>query len=215
MKKKLFTCILALTLMLIILTSCNLEASKLEYIVNADGKSCTIMGIGDYSRVDVDIPSIIDGYTVTAIAPKAFAGSNIRSIALPSTLERIGYEAFLDCTKLTSVRFPMGNEIITKLDSRTFMGCTSLVSVDVPENISEIADLVFYGCEYLMKLNIPKSVNVIGSNAFENCYRLTSIDIPDGVKAIESATFKNCVSLERISIPDTLESVGNYAFQYC
>ena len=217
MKKHLLSTILLIGIISILLVSCNTnaEASKLEYKINDDGRSITITGIGEYVRTDVDIPGTIDGYTVTAIAPKAFSKSNITSIALPKTLEEIGYEAFLDCKELRVVRFPWGNKSIKKLESRTFKGCTALHTVDMPECLEEISDVVFYGCEYLVNIEIPKSVKAIGSNTFESCYSLQKIELPDGIKSIEPCLFRNCKSLKKITLPENLESIGKRAFQYC
>ena len=43
------------------------SSNKLKYEVNADGSTCTITGIGTCTDKDLEIPSVIDGYKVTAM----------------------------------------------------------------------------------------------------------------------------------------------------
>ena len=79
-----------------------------------DGKNCT---------GDISIPKIFSTngrtYTVTGIEATAFAGNkNITYIILPSTLKKIGGQAFKDCTKLKD--FLQGPEIIESIDYSPF-----------------------------------------------------------------------------------------------
>ena len=50
----------------------------LSYVVNEDGTTCTVTGIGEYYPAHLTIDRV-EGYTVTAIADRAFYGCNTDS----------------------------------------------------------------------------------------------------------------------------------------
>ena len=53
---------------------------------------------------ELDIPSVINGYTVTSIGDAAFRGcSGLTSVELPSSVASVGPAAFRDCTSLSRV----------------------------------------------------------------------------------------------------------------
>ncbi len=58
------------------------------------------------SETSIVVPTSIDGYTVTAIGDSAFRDSKIKSIALPNSVESIGWFAFDGCTRLTAITVP-------------------------------------------------------------------------------------------------------------
>ncbi len=60
---------------------------------------------------------------------------------------------------------------------------TNIVSVTIPNTVTEIGNDVFYGCENLKNVNIPESVTSIGSRAFIGT-AIKSMVIPKSVKEI-------------------------------
>lgn len=65
-------------------------------------------------------------------------------------------------------------------------------TVVIPEEIdgkrvTTIGGCTFAGCTSLISITIPESVTTIGDRAFVNCKSLASITIPDGVKIGEDA----------------------------
>lgn len=100
--------------------------ATLDYKVNADGKTCTVIGFGTYKSADVVIDEVIDGYKVTAIGEFAFSGSTkMTSVTIPKSVTRIEKYAFLDCTALKTVNYGGTDaewnaiEILHKNDSLT------------------------------------------------------------------------------------------------
>lgn len=77
---------------------------------------------------------------VTVIGEKAFYGTAVPVITLPSTLKTIGTEGF------------SANE--------------ALREIVIPEGVTEIGTQAFYRCDALAEIDIPASVTAIGSNAF-------------------------------------------------
>ena len=101
------------------------------------------------------------------------------------------------------------------LGAYAFYGCTSLVSLILPKDITKIGERAFYECSKLTDIAIPASVTSIGKVAFGKCTSLTSIMIPFGVVSIEWMTFENCTSLTDIVIPTSVTSIGDDAFYGC
>lgn len=119
---------------------------------------------------------------------------------------------FGGCNKLISITIP---ENITDLGNRAFYGCTSLTSVILPSNIAQLGNYTFYNCSQLTTVDIPINVSVIGGNAFEGCSKLNNIDLPGNLIWIGEFAFRGCSSLSQISIPDGVTTIDYAAFQNC
>ncbi|MBQ8790112.1 MAG: leucine-rich repeat protein [Ruminiclostridium sp.] len=95
------------------------------------------------------------------------------------------------------------------------MSVDDLLSVVIPEGVTEIKYEAFKGCDHLTKVSIPDTVTKIGVGAFSNCPYLESVSIPQGVTIINSKLFSGCLSLKSVSLPGTITSVESYAFSDC
>ena len=119
---------------------------------------------------------------------------------------------FNGCNKLVSLTVP---ENITDLGTYAFSGCSLLESVELPSGITAIGDYTFQNCSSLESINLPQNVTTIGQYAFNGCYSLGSIEIPSGVTSIANYCFQNCASLASVGIPSGVTSIGLYAFRGC
>ena len=109
-----------------------------------------------------------------------------------------------------------GNEYhVTAIGEAAFSGCTGLISVTIPEGVTNIYKTAFNGCTNLTSIIIPGSVTNIGTSAFANCSSLTNIVLSEGLRTIGENAFKQCTALKSITIPSTLETLAKYAFSYC
>ena len=124
----------------------------------------------------------------------------------------IGYEAFWDCSSLTSVTIP---DSVTTIGGYAFSNCYSLTSVTIPDSVTEIGYDAFESCSSLTSVTIGDSVTTIGMYAFRDCHSLTSVTIPDSVTTIEEWAFRSCSNLTSVTISDSVTTIGNYAFIYC
>lgn len=163
----------------------------LDYTINEDGITCTIIGIGACDRKgEVVIPEYIDGYQVTAIGESAFwAQSKITSVVMSDSVVCIGSEAF--------------------------SGCRSLKTVTLSASLKTIGRAAFERCESLAEISLPESLESIGAAAFKGCAALTEVTIPKRVTSIYTATFENCSALAKITIPSSVTSIGEGAFMNC
>ena len=190
---------------------------QLEYEELEDG-TVEITKFVSSSSTDIELPSVIDGKSVTSIGYRAFnaddieACSNLTSIIIPDSVTSIGGSAFSGCTSLTSITIP---DSVTSIGGSAFYKCTRLTSITIPESVTSIEDWAFYNCTSLASITIPESVTSIGDYAFDECTSLTSITIPDSVISIGDWAFDGCTSLTSITIPESVTSIGDYAFFSC
>ena len=91
---------------------------------------------------------------------------------------------------------------LKSLGNYTFIGCTSIKSVTIPNSITNIGDYAFSSCSNLSSIIIPDSVTSIGEYAFSSCSNLSSITIPNSITSIGKDTFKNCTGLKSVHITD-------------
>ena len=191
-------------------------------IGNQAFSSCTAM-------TSVTIPN-----SVTSIGNQAFIYCiNLTSITIPNSVTSIGWAAFDDCQSLPvidNIRYAdtylvevvdgtLSSYTIQKgtrwIGDNAFSGCSSLTSIEIPNNVTSIGYDAFYNCSSLTSIEIPNSVTNIGDFAFSDCSSLTSIEIPNSVTSIGDYTFSSCSSLTSIEIPNSVTSIGRDAFENC
>jgi hypothetical protein len=125
----------------------------------------------------------------------------------------IAYQgAFQSCTTLTSLA--MENNL-SDIETNAFRGCTNLISVTIGNNVTNIAKDAFSGCTGLTTVTIPDSVMVIGISAFKSCTALTNISVGNNVTSLGDNAFYNCSKLARINLGTNLSNIGFQAFYSC
>ena len=137
---------------------------------------------------------------------------NMSTYAIHPDTKVIAYEAFRDCSHLTSITIPDG---VRGIGDRAFYGCTSLTSVTIPDSVTNIGESAFSGCTSLRSATIGDSVTSIGSGAFGYCSSLKSVTIPDSVTSIGDSAFGYCDSLKSVTIGNSVKSIGERAFYSC
>lgn len=119
---------------------------------------------------------------------------------------------FAYCENLISVVLPNS---ITNTHGYAFEGCSALTSCTLSENITDIGSNSFNECTSLSSITIPNGVINIEPNAFKDCKSLTSVIIPESVTYIGHTVFSGCTSLTDIVIPNNVDDIEEYAFYYC
>ena len=160
----------------------------------------------------VEIPAIIDGYTVVAIGKSAFAeNSTIISVEIPDTVKTICKNAFFLCYNLANVILPNG---LTTIEYSAFSYCTGLINIEIPDSVTEIGESAFSYCSSLETINIPSEITYIRKNTFRSCVELTRIIVPDKVEIIDEYAFGYCSSLIDIWLPTSIDVLCENAFSY-
>lgn len=77
---------------------------------------------------------------------------------------------------------------VTEIGQNTFNGCTELVSVKIGENstLAKIGNNAFSGCSSLKQIYLPATITEIGNSVFNNCGALENITVAQGNTAYRS-----------------------------
>jgi len=152
-------------------------SDTLDFMINEDGATCTVAGIGSCTKRDIVIPTEHNGMRVTKIGKMAFFNcKTVDTVIIPEGVTEIGNEAFCD---------------------------SSLKAVSLPESLSRIGGYAFSSC-LLEAVTVPHA-DIICESAFESSINLREIILCEGVKTVENCAFNCLYSLEKIVFPNTLE----------
>ena len=120
-------------------------------------------------------------------------------------------EALSQKQSLLSVVLPNG---LTEIPYMAFAGCR-LTTVTIPNSVTSIGEGAFSGCTSLGFVTIPNSVTNIGESAFHGCKALWSVTIPNSVTSIGEHAFYHCSALTSVTIGNSVTSIGGWTFSYC
>ena len=149
---------------------------------------------------------------VRSVSANAFRGSQIVSVKLTSTIEKIGDYAFAECKKLKSAALGKG---MNELGSYAFYNCTSLKTVTINNNLKLMGVSAFENCTSLEAVRFPSTLHVIESRAFKGCTSLKKITLRTGLITVKDEAFCNCSSLSAVNFTDTITDIGIKAFYSC
>lgn len=117
--------------------------------------------------------------------------------------------------KIISVSLP---DTITEFALSPMFGCENLESVKLPAHIRELPISTFYSCKSLKTVELPDELEIIGPTLFQHCDSLEKITIPASVSSISTMAFKECASLKEVTIlnPDCkLTDQSNFICNTC
>ena len=173
------------------------------------------------------IKAVVVESGVISIGEYAFCDcDSLTSITIPASVTAIGGSAFSCCESLTDVSitdldawcridFENGSANPMWYAKNIWLNGKKIVSVAVPEGVTEVKAYTFYGFKDLIQVTTLGGVTAIGKDAFSGCSSLTSITIREGVTAIGAGAFYGCSSLTGITLPEGVTSIGDYAFYWC
>lgn len=154
-------------------------------------------------------------------------GLIIPSVAIDNGVEyavsKIGYFAFYNCNKMTSVSVP--NSVKT-IAIGAFAVCSGLTSVNIGNSVTTIGNGAFAWCSNLTKIMVDNA-NLYFTTKDGVLYNKdlttlvacpggkTAVDIPDSVVSIEEGAFSGCNRLTSVNIPNSVKIIGMSAFNNC
>lgn len=90
----------------------------------------------------------------------------------------------------------------------------SLVTVKLPESITEVGEDIFGDCKNLRGVKLPEGVSRINKEAFYGCSILETINFPAKLTSVGDNAFSLCSKMELDNLPSSLLHVGQSAFCY-
>ena len=178
----------------------------------------SITEIGDnVFRWQTRLTGITFGNNLTTIGYGVFSHTGFVDFVLPDTVSSIGNSLLSYSKNLTAATIGSG---ITEMPQPggggfAFGGCSSLVTVNLPNGLKKISTYDFENCTSLQHITLPSGLTTIGNGAFKGCSSLEEITIPSGVTSIEKYTFNGCNSLSSVTLPNSLTTIGEGAFIDC
>lgn len=96
--------------------------------------------------------------------------------------------------------------------ARAFFRNRSLVTVKLPESMTELGENIFDDCKALRGVKLPEGVAHIEGAAFQGCNILEKLNFPAKLTSVGDNAFRSCLSLELDNLPNSLLYVGREAF---
>lgn len=198
------------------------RTSLFSYYTTYEKKAVVYQYDGKTSEGEIEIPSRLGGYPVTALAKSALAGTDFTKVVLPDMLEKIGDYAFSACSQLREITIPASVEA---LGNGVFTQCDALeeFSIDPTNPYLKETNHVIYTADGKTlvaaagrtdeRIAVPLTVEKIQSYAFYNCDTLKSITIPGSVRQLGEGCFGGCAHLNQVELQDGLEVIGAYCFR--
>ena len=210
-----------------------------------DANRATITGYSGNATA-LYIPGEIDGHEVVAIGDRAFENrTDLRTVMIPDSVEKIEFEAFYNCinlkivdlsSNLTTIGYDVfGNcksiskiEIPkslkkfdgtwgrgTNLSYGAFGGCSNLKTVNFEAGSAIVCAALFMGCDGIEEIELPDTITEIGDSAFKSCKNLNKVIIPESVTKIDGDAFAECSGLIDIKMHEGINTIGSRAFYKC
>ena len=161
------------------------------------------------------IPSTLDDKTVIGLKNEAFKGAiNITSLTIPSSIKTIGYKAFEGCSNLENVNLGQ----VEKLSFNVFSDCPKLTKITIPKTLidgpGDVNNGVFTGTTNLTSVTFEDGSTVIAAGILKDCTAITNVTIPSTVTKIGCRAFEKS-GIKEIVFSNSLQEIEYYAFNDC
>lgn len=218
--------LMAFFMIMTVSSSANTSGDFIYTFLDYDGTARIDSYIG--SATELEIPSSIDGYTVTVIGNNAFENNNnLISVTIPDTVTTIFKEAFAYCSNLQNITLPNSIEMI---DYGVFRDCINLKNMYYQGSADDWVKIIFdrfdsnpmyyaaneyFNDELVKNIVLTEPLLEINPCAFYNCTNLQSVIIKNNISAISDSAFNGCINLRKITLPTSVSIIGTSAFSDC
>ena len=183
---------------------------KIVFSVDANGVLTGVSGLSG-SDITVEIPSEVNGITVTEIGQDVFKDNkNVGRLIIPDSVTKLGYRMCSGCTALSEVRLPSG---LTVIPDEAFDECSSLRTVNFPDTLKEIRSDAFCGTD-LTEFIAPDSLTDVWAYAFKDCGALSAVELKN-VRNVGDGAFESCTALRSIRLSDKMTELPGHIFDGC
>lgn len=152
---------------------------------------------------------------VTTIQGMAFANTQISAVTIPSTLTTAG------TTKEGAIeKGPFAGTMIATVHGQTEDSTEAQEGATILPETKKIPDNLFLGCTSIIDVQIPETVTEIGQKAFKDASSVENVTFAvntetgkvKGVEKIGISAFDGCSSLQELVLPETVTEVLQGAF---
>lgn len=152
---------------------------------------------------------------VTTIQGMAFANTQISAVTIPSTLTTAG------TTKEGTIeKGPFARTMIATVHGQTEDSTEVQEGATILPETQKIPDNLFLGCTSIIDVQIPETVTEIGQKAFKDASSVENVTFAvnmetgkvKGVEKIGISAFDGCSSLQELVLPETVTEVLQGAF---
>ena len=103
---------------------------------------------------------------------------------------------------------------ITVLYDKLFRGHSEILSVHIPDCVTDLGEFVFDGCDALCHIELPSQLFHLWGYTFARC-GIEEITIPDRVTYLPPLAFKDCKNLKKVVCGSGLREICSWAFGGC
>lgn len=152
---------------------------------------------------------------VTTIQGMAFANTQISAVTIPSTLTTAG------TTKEGTIeKGPFAGTMIATVHGQTEDSTEAQEGATILPETKKIPDNLFLGCTSIIDVQIPETVTEIGQKSFKDASSVENVTFAvntetgkvKGVEKIGISAFDGCSSLRELVLPETVTEVLQGAF---
>ncbi len=153
------------------------------------------LGNHDFYCCSIENLTVPEG--VTVVPMMCFAGNELKSLSLPSTLECIDSCGFQNNPDLHSVDL----KNVKRLEHFAFMGCTGLTSYTCNGQLEYLSTTVFCNTG-LTDAMLPEGLKFMDGNVFFSTNSLQTITIPSTVETVAYNPITKCPNVKRVQVAE-------------
>jgi len=205
----------------------SLPGPRRHYAYKANSYSTNLMGESGASAFYMYLPSGVSSALGTGI--QTYVNTN-RTRSYYKTVYYSGTNGTLttldlsnnvatttDATNTTQVHADILDSVIVVGNGANSIagdGSYNLISVNIPNTVTDIYQDAFRGCGALVYVTFSEGshLTTIGPSAFQDCSMIHDIQLPNSLTTFGADAFNGCTNLATISIPYNVTSMGAGAF---